>query len=183
MIDREQATKLVVAWLADHPADGGKDGPLELFVLEDETMEADFGWIFFYASRLHRKAGDYRYLLAGNAPLIVDRADGSLHQTGTAEPIEYYIDEYRRQWKGPLAHYRCPCCGFHTLPRQPGGTFDLCPVCFWEDDPIQFEDHEYEGGANTVNLRTAQENFRQFGASERRFLSHVRPPLPDEMPT
>src|ERR1035441_2369597 len=30
MIDREQAIQLVTAWLADHPTDGGNQGPLEL---------------------------------------------------------------------------------------------------------------------------------------------------------
>ena len=28
--------------------------------------------------------------------------------------------------------YRCPCCGYKTLPER--GGFELCPVCFWEDD-------------------------------------------------
>ena len=94
--------------------------------------------------------------------------------------------EMRLAAMNPPAQIRivpCPCCGYLTLDEEPAGTFVICPVCFWEDDPIQFEDQVYEGGANTVSLRTAQENFRQFGASERRFLSHVRPPLPDEMPT
>ena len=26
----------------------------------------------------------------------------------------------------------CPCCGSLTLPA--GGQYELCPVCFWEDD-------------------------------------------------
>jgi len=68
------------------------------------------------------------------------------------------------------------------LDREPGGTFDLCPVCFWEDDPIQFEDHDYAGGANIISLRHAQQNFREFGASERQFVDKVRPPRKDEVP-
>jgi Cysteine-rich CPCC len=78
--------------------------------------------------------------------------------------------------------FPCPCCGHLTLDREPGGTFDLCPVCFWEDDPIQFDDHDYQGGANTVSLTLARKNFREFGASERQFIDKVRPPQPDEMP-
>jgi hypothetical protein len=68
------------------------------------------------------------------------------------------------------------------MDREPGGSFDLCPVCFWEDDPIQFEDHGYEGGANVVSLCQAQQNFREFGASERQFVDTVRPPRPHEIP-
>jgi len=78
-------------------------------------------------------------------------------------------------------NFACPCCGLLTLPRQPGGTFDLCPVCFWEDDPVQFEDHDYAGGANRVSLNEAQRNFREFGASERQFIEKVRPPRPGEI--
>jgi Cysteine-rich CPCC len=78
--------------------------------------------------------------------------------------------------------YPCPCCGYLTLPEPPTGTYEICPVCFWEDDNIQFDDPDYEGGANKVSLRQARENFREFGVSELRFKSNVRQPRPDEMP-
>lgn len=58
------------------------------------TREADFGWVFFYQSRLHLETGALRHALAGNAPLIVDRDSGDIVTTGTAHPIEYYIAEY-----------------------------------------------------------------------------------------
>jgi hypothetical protein len=82
---------------------------------------------------------------------------------------------------GPSS-FACPCCAYLTLDREPGGTFDLCPVCFWEDDPIQFDDHDYNGGANKVSLNEARNNFIELGASEQRFLGMVRPPLGEEMP-
>src|SRR5579885_3179586 len=28
--------------------------------------------------------------------------------------------------------YSCPCCGYKTLDER--GGYDICPVCFWEDD-------------------------------------------------
>jgi len=37
-----------------------------------------------------------RILLAGNAPFIVSRNDGSIHITGTAEDIDYYLDKFER---------------------------------------------------------------------------------------
>lgn len=182
MIDREQAKRIAADWLTKHPADG-MDGPLDLCLLEEETIEANFGWVFFYVSRLYRETGDVRYAIAGNAPLIVDRVDGSLHETDTAQPVAHHIEQYRRNWQGPSAQFLCPCCGFLTFDREPGGTFDLCPVCFWEDDPVQFEDHDCAGGANHISLREAQINFRAFGASEQQFLTNVRPPRPDEIPS
>ena len=75
--------------------------------------------------------------------------------------------------------YTCACCGHVTLEDSPG-SFVICKVCFWEDDPVQLLDPWYSGGANGPSLVEAQENFRLHGASERRFLQQVRKPLPDE---
>lgn len=36
--------------------------------------------------------------------------------------------------------YKCPCCSFYTFYDKPNGNYDICPVCFWEDDPIQLVD-------------------------------------------
>lgn len=70
----------------------------------------------------------------------------------------------------------CPCCGFQSLDDVSPGSHFICEICFWEDDPVQFEDPDFEGGANTVSLRQAQRNFAVFGWTERRFREHVRPP-------
>ena len=78
--------------------------------------------------------------------------------------------------------FACPCCGFLTLDQPPSGTYDICQVCFWEDDDVQFRDPDYEGGANEVSLNQARENFRLHRVSEPRHRTHVRPPLPEEQP-
>lgn len=80
-----------------------------------------------------------------------------------------------RKWK-------CPCCGYNTLTEEPGG-YDICKVCFWEDDPVQRRDITMEGGANTVSLQQARINYEEFGASDSRYISHVRKPTEDEMVT
>lgn len=72
--------------------------------------------------------------------------------------------------------YTCPCCGYKTLEEEPPGTHDICPICFWEDDWVQFDEPDYEGGANNVSLREAQKNFINFGASEKKVLPSVRKP-------
>lgn len=76
--------------------------------------------------------------------------------------------------------YKCPCCGFYTLQEKANGTYEICPVCFWEDDPIQLHDEKYEGGANKVSLMQAQKNYQMFGASEKEWIEHVRSPKEDE---
>ena len=75
--------------------------------------------------------------------------------------------------------YRCPCCGYFTLEDEPG-HFDICPVCRWEDDGVQSDDPNYGGGANTMSLNEARENFKKFGAKSREALKRVRPPIEEE---
>ena len=76
-------------------------------------------------------------------------------------------------------NYPCPCCGYLTLDEKPPGTYNICQVCYWEDDNV---DSDFAGGANDVSLNTARENFKKFRASEERWVSRVRPPLPEEIP-
>lgn len=77
--------------------------------------------------------------------------------------------------------YQCPCCGCYTYDNQPSGGFAICPVCFWEDDPIQLEDESFKGGANDVCLLDARRKFKLFGACEERFARNVRKPLEEEL--
>ena len=76
--------------------------------------------------------------------------------------------------------YKCPCCGFYTFEEKPDGNYDICPVCFWEDDLIQLQDETYEGGANYVSLKEAKKNYIEFGACERKYLKNVRQPFENE---
>lgn len=79
-------------------------------------------------------------------------------------------------------NYPCPCCHNLTLSEQPPGTYQICPVCFWEDDPVQYYDKEFEGGANRIALIIGMENYRTFGACSEEFRSKVRMPTLDEIP-
>jgi hypothetical protein len=76
----------------------------------------------------------------------------------------------------------CPCCGYLTLEEPPPGTYDICKVCFWEDDPVQFRDPDSAGGANAVSLNQARRNYAEHRVSEPRFKRNVRPPRPEEQP-
>ncbi|CAH0273161.1 CPCC family cysteine-rich protein [Peribacillus simplex] len=71
--------------------------------------------------------------------------------------------------------YTCPCCGYKTLDEEPPGTYDICEICFWEDDGYQYE-HPDEDGANYVSFREAQQNFKKIGAKGERSLHLVRKP-------
>jgi len=64
---------------------------------------------------------------------------------------------------------------------QPG-SFEICPICFWEDDGVQFDNIDFKGGANVECLKEARQNFKKFGASSLVFLKYVRAPLINEIP-
>jgi|GEM_PF-716940 len=69
----------------------------------------------------------------------------------------------------------CLCCGYKTI--DDGSEYDICPICFWEDDPMAYDNPDAIGGANgSTSLREAQRNFAEFGACERQFIKSVRAP-------
>ncbi len=80
---------------------------------------------------------------------------------------------------GAMAPFPCPCCGHLTL-GEPPGSYDICPVCLWEDDVSQLRFPLMGGGANRPSLLEAQANYRAFGCCEPEMLEHCRAPNADE---
>ena len=78
-----------------------KDRPSHHLVIT-RTAEHEFGWVYFYNSREFVETGDFLHSLVGNAPFIFNRTDGKLYSTGTARPIEHYIEEFRSGVRRPL---------------------------------------------------------------------------------
>jgi hypothetical protein len=77
--------------------------------------------------------------------------------------------------------FPCPCCGYPTLDEQPPGTFDICEVCGWEDDDLQYRRPSYDGGANGMSLREARANFEATGASDPARRDGLRSPTDEEI--
>ena len=75
----------------------------------------------------------------------------------------------------------CPCCGYKTIGDR--GGFEICPVCFWEDDGQDDPDaDEVRGGPNELlSLTQARQKFRRYGAVDEKFVKDVRRPKPEEM--
>jgi hypothetical protein len=89
----EQAQSLVQAELDKNTHLNDDD---QCVILEEETIEKEWGWVFFYQSKKYIESGDIEDMLAGNAPYIVNKRNGQLHETGTAEDIEHYIQEFEQ---------------------------------------------------------------------------------------
>jgi hypothetical protein len=84
MIGSEDAERIARQFLVGCSADAGTN----LVLFPERTLERDFGWVFFYGPEDDSEA------VAGNAPFIVDRGNGSIHVTGTALPTEIYVENY-----------------------------------------------------------------------------------------
>jgi hypothetical protein len=76
----------------------------------------------------------------------------------------------------------CPCCGYLTLTWR--GEFEICPVCFWEDDGQADADADVvRGGPNgSLSLTEARRNFVEFGACDVKYLALVRAARENEKP-
>ena len=46
--------------------------------------------------------------------------------------------------------YTCPCCGYLTF-SEPPGFYEICKICYWEDDLSQLRFTKIKG-ANNVSL-------------------------------
>jgi len=77
--------------------------------------------------------------------------------------------------------HACPCCQKLTLRRRDRGSLEICPVCYWKDDPGQFENPMLQSRANACSLQQARENYANFGYSDRSVAQFVRRPYQNEM--
>ncbi|MCD7908994.1 MAG: hydrolase [Clostridium sp.] len=78
--------------------------------------------------------------------------------------------------------HKCKCCGYYTLVGTKAEIdWDICPVCFWENDVFE-ENPETYSGANHLTLAQGRENYKKFSACDLKSLPHVRLPLAQEFP-
>jgi hypothetical protein len=92
MVTRDDARRIAEQQLRQLYAEGA-----DTLAIDDRaTREEDVGWVFFYQSKKYLSDGDADERLVGNAPIVVDR-QGDVHETGTAEPLDHYLEVIRTQ--------------------------------------------------------------------------------------
>ena len=74
---------------------GGSDEPMALAILDDATIECEFGWAFSFQTRNFIESGDEMDALVGNGPLFVTR-EGEIFETGTAQLSEIYVENFKK---------------------------------------------------------------------------------------
>ncbi len=76
---------------------------------------------------------------------------------------------------------RCPCCNCLTIDDTFEVVCEICDVCFWQYDLIAQKYPDKIIGPNKVSLTEARQNYKKYGACERRFIKTVREPRKDEI--
>ena len=56
---------------------------------------------------------------------------------------------------------KCPVCEKYDFEME--DDFDVCDVCGWENDGLQYDEPDYDGGANWVSLNKARANYKECG--------------------
>ncbi|WP_334748438.1 CPCC family cysteine-rich protein [Phytobacter diazotrophicus] len=74
--------------------------------------------------------------------LAIRRADGKISTTRDSGKMK------------ENKHSTCLCCGKRTLEER--GSYEICAVCGWEDDPVQSADPDFAGGANSLSLHACR---------------------------
>lgn len=67
----------------------------------------------------------------------------------------------------------CACCHHVSLPVL--GNYEICPVCYWEDEGEGFGFDEPSSANHGLSLRQGNINFGEFGACEKSVLVFVVP--------
>jgi hypothetical protein len=66
---------------------------------------------------------------------------------GARETVVVTVENVVDSGDGP---YICPCCGYRTLLER--GAYDICQVCFWEDDGQDDHDADVVRGGPSYEL-------------------------------
>jgi hypothetical protein len=93
LISKEQAKTIMQQYIDEHE----KPGIPDAIIIDEYTQEEIFGWVFTWLSQEYYQTDDIRLAIPGICPMIVDRFDGSVHPTGTANSGAA-IRKYRSEW-------------------------------------------------------------------------------------
>ncbi|WP_086925888.1 YrhB domain-containing protein [Variovorax sp. JS1663] len=95
MIDRKQAERLAEEYLTK------VQDEIKIPIKLSKKINLPYGWVFFYNSKEYIETENISSALLGNAPFIIDAADGTLTLFGTAHPVEFYLQEYEQSRHKP----------------------------------------------------------------------------------
>lgn len=98
MLNKTDAYELVTSFLQK------KKIEFKVKILDESTIEDDFGWVFFYDI----DSEDPNERIGGNAPIFVDKYQEKVFSSGTRLPVEDYILSYKK-YKGDIDEFMKAC--------------------------------------------------------------------------
>lgn len=86
----KEIKKIAVKYIDDLGENVGE----ELQIEESSTIEEKEFYVFFFNTKKFIETEDISYMFVGVGPIIIVKETGKVYNTGTAFPIEYYIDNF-----------------------------------------------------------------------------------------
>ena len=93
MIDKETAISIVMEHILINlnvPGD-------KIVIMDEKTIEKNWGWIFFYQGKRWIETKDRRYKILGLYPIVIEKNDGSLHFLDVRGSLEECVREYEKR--------------------------------------------------------------------------------------
>lgn len=79
--------------------------------------------------------------------------------------VEWYNPE------DPTPRVKCECCEYVSIAES--GCYQICPVCFWEDEGPGWGLDEQSPANHGLSIRQGRENFKKYGACEIEMVKNV----------
>ncbi|WP_278378636.1 CPCC family cysteine-rich protein [Chryseobacterium arthrosphaerae] len=99
-----------------------------------------------------------------------------LRERYTGIKVSYIEEKIKMQYHLPInvngvpeELFPCACCNYKTIKEK--GNYEICKVCFWEDDGN--DDNSKYSHVNHMTLKEAKDNFKAKGAILDKFLKFV----------
>lgn len=95
MINKDRARNIAMEHILAQISVSGD----EIVIMDDKTIETNWGWIFFYQGKRWIESQDRRYKILGLYPIVIEKNDGSLHFLDVAGSLEECVREYEQRRK------------------------------------------------------------------------------------
>ncbi|MEM7590495.1 MAG: YrhB domain-containing protein [Cyanobacteria bacterium P01_A01_bin.83] len=83
MLNKEQAIKIIARSL-----------PENMDIIQDATIETDYGWVFFSQTKKYIESGDFRYKAIGSGGTLVEKYTGNMYKFGSGFSLKDNLKIY-----------------------------------------------------------------------------------------
>ena len=100
-ITKEAALKIAKEAIISYTYPSPINNSTDLIIQEEKTIEKDFGWVFYCTSKKYLETKDEKYLIPGNAPIIVNRDGYSFYLNNVPNNLPD-IEKYEERWNNSI---------------------------------------------------------------------------------